>query len=225
MFDWRPHRRGWGAAFCMACVDAPRLPCGVFFFSASSPLPSHLDASVHPKNNSFAGLPTGFCGSDSFMCAFLYFVEPWLISLLPFWLCICLYISSVCCSAFYSLAVSPSFLSLHWSDCYIVKASSSFNTFAITLGQRRDRWLCARSLLKRWGIGVSPLQKAYSTEGFQGILQRCQTRRVTSLTSNQRTTKEIIFISYFWLQSWDAAERNHDFVTRATKKKKAHALF
>lgn len=43
--------------------------------SASSPLPGHLDASIHPRNNSFAGLPTGFCGSDCFMCAFLYFVN------------------------------------------------------------------------------------------------------------------------------------------------------
>lgn len=63
----------------------------------------------------------------------------------------------------------------------------------------------------------------YHREGFSA---RKGVKHATVTCTHIKETKEIIFISYFyvWERSLITAERNHDFVT-GRKKKKDHADF
>lgn len=59
---------------CMACVDAPRFPCG--FCNPPPPILmlSYTLAKITAFSKSRAGLPPGFSASDCFMCALFYSV-------------------------------------------------------------------------------------------------------------------------------------------------------
>lgn len=133
---------------CMACVDAPRLPCGFCIRPpappSAIPMLSYTLTKITAFSNSRAGLPPGFCDSDCFMCTSVNF------DLSPFLSRVCfhfsrlyhrLYISSVCCAAFsLSLAVSSPCTEwlLHcqsssfWHPCHYFRTVKRLQTYRFT---------------------------------------------------------------------------------------------